>query len=83
MREILLKLLIFCYGGTIIIDVIAYWPTIKDLYNKKPSANIASYVLWSAANGIAFAYSVFILPDLLFRIVSGTFLFSNFNLRAG
>ncbi|MDP1760440.1 MAG: hypothetical protein Q8L01_03295 [Candidatus Woesebacteria bacterium] len=72
MKEILLQALIIAYGGVGIVGFIAYWPTIKDLYfHKKPSANISSYVLWTATSGIAFLYSLFILPDLLFRAVSG------------
>ena len=71
MKELLLHTLIIAYASVAVISLIAYWPTIKDLYYKKPSANINSYVLWTATSGIAFLYSLFILPDLLFRIVSG------------
>ncbi len=72
MKELLLQALIVAYASVAVISLIAYWPTIKDLYHhKKPSANITSYKLWTAASGIAFLYSLFILPDLLFRIVSG------------
>jgi len=71
MSGILLQALIVAYASVGVITIIAYWPTIKDLYHKKPSANMSSYVLWTAASGIAFLYSLFILPDLLFRIVSG------------
>ena len=72
MKELLLQALIIAYASVGIISTIAYWPTIKDLYHyKKCSANITSYILWTATGGIAFLYSIFILPDLLFRIVSG------------
>ncbi|MFH1228130.1 MAG: hypothetical protein V1701_09545 [Planctomycetota bacterium] len=72
MKPILLNLLVMAYGATGIVGFIAYWPTIKDLYyHKKPSANISSYVLWTATSGIAFLYAMFVLPDLLFIIVSG------------
>ncbi|OGE19332.1 hypothetical protein A3J19_03695 [Candidatus Daviesbacteria bacterium RIFCSPLOWO2_02_FULL_41_8] len=72
MKEILLQALIVAYAGVGIVGFIGYWPTIKDLYYfRKPSANISSYTLWTIASGIAFLYSLFILPDLLFRIVSG------------
>jgi len=72
MKEILLLALIIAFGGVGIVSLIAYWPTIKDLYyHKKPSANITSYVLWTTTAGITFLYALFILPDLLFRIVSG------------
>lgn len=78
MKEILLKILIFCYGGTAIVDTIGYWPTINDLYrHKKQSANIKSFAIWTATTGITFLYSLFILPDLLFRIVSGAIFLSN------
>ena len=72
MKENLLNLLMFAYACEGIISIIAYWPTIKDLYfHKKESANVRSYTIWTFTSGIAFLYSVFILPDLLFRIVSG------------
>lgn len=72
MKELILNLLILAYGSLGIVGVIAYWPTIKDLYvHKKPSANTTSYLLWTITTGITLLYSMFILPDLLFRIVSG------------
>ncbi len=78
MEETLLKILIVSYGVTGIIDTIAYWPTIKDLWLlKKPSANIQSYILWTVTTGIGFLYSLLILPDLLFRFVSGMMFFAN------
>ncbi len=72
MKELLLHALIISYAGTGIIATVAYWPTIKDLYyHKKLSANLTSYILWTATSGITFLYSLFILPDLLFRVISG------------
>jgi uncharacterized membrane protein len=72
MKEILLKLLIIAYAGVGVMSVIGYLPKIRDLYHhKKQSANISSYVLWTITGAIAFLYSLFILPDLLFIIVSG------------
>ena len=72
MKEILLRFLIIAYGGVGLAGVIAYWPTIKDLYRyKKSSANISSYVLWTMTGGITSLYSLFILPDPLFIFVSG------------
>ena len=72
MKELLLNTLVVTYGATGIVALIGYWPTIKDLYHhKKPSANVSSYIIWTATCGIAFLYAMFILPDLLLRIVSG------------
>lgn len=72
MKELLLQALVIAYGTTSIISLSAYWPTIRDLYyKKKPSANIASYILWSSTGGIGFIYAIFIISDLLLSIVSG------------
>ena len=72
MYDILIKILIVAYACDGIITVIGYIPTIKDLlHHKKMSVNIKSYVIWTLGSGIAFLYSLFILKDLLFRIVSG------------
>ena len=69
MREILLLALIIAYAGVNVVSLIAYWPTIRDLYfHKKPSANITSYILWTITTGVTLLYALFILPDLLFRI---------------
>ncbi|MEI6040304.1 MAG: hypothetical protein WCP93_03060 [Candidatus Berkelbacteria bacterium] len=59
------------YAGVEVVGIVAYWPTIKDLFHKKPSANISSYLLWTATGGATFLYSIFVLPNLLFQIVSG------------
>ena len=77
MKELLLHLLIIAYASVGVIGIIAYWPTIRDLYRKKPSANINSYILWTATSGIGFLYSLFILSDLLLRIISGLYLGAN------
>lgn len=72
MTEISLPILIFAYASVGVVATIGYIPTIKDLWlHKKMSANISSYIIWTASYGISFLYALFILPDLLFRIVSG------------
>lgn len=78
MKEILIKIIVISYGATAVVDILAYLPTIKDLYkHKKPSANVTSYWLWTTTTGTGFLYSLFILPDLLFRLVSGAMFLSN------
>ncbi len=71
MDSIFLKILAIAYAGVGIVSTIAYWPTIKDLLKHTRSANTSSYVLWTITGGITFLYSIFILPDTLFRFVSG------------
>ena len=73
MEELFIQILTVAYGGAGIVVFIGYLPTIRDLYHhKRASANISSYVLWTATSLVSFLYSLFVLPDLLFRIVSGT-----------
>jgi len=70
--NILLQALIVAYACTGIIATIGYWPTIKDLYHyKKQSANVNSYIIWTLSAMITFLYALFILQDLLVRIVTG------------
>ncbi|HXK52366.1 hypothetical protein H6802_00780 [Candidatus Nomurabacteria bacterium] len=78
MHEIILKFIIFAYGATSLVDAIAYWPTIKDLwFHKKPSANSRSYQVWTLSAIVTFLYSLFVLPDVLFRVVSLVMLLLN------
>ncbi len=73
MKELLINALTVAYGVTGLVTLIGYWPTITDLcVRKKASANISSYMLWTATNGISFLYAIFVLPNLLLRIVTGT-----------
>lgn len=67
----LIDLISVSYACVGVVNVFAYWPTIKDLYRlRKPSANMASYAIWTVASLITLLYSIFILPDMLFRAVS-------------
>jgi hypothetical protein len=72
MKELLLQILIVCYAFVGVMVVVGYWPTIRDLYHhKKKGANIKSYVIWTLTSAISFLYALFILSDLLLRIVVG------------
>jgi len=73
----LLTLISFLYVGTGIVAVVGYLPTIKDLLHKKQSANIHSYMIWSAVSLITFLYALLVISDLLLEIVTGLILFSN------
>jgi hypothetical protein len=71
MKELFLDGLAIAYMGAGIICCIAYFPTIRDLYlNKKASANTTTYILWTITALITLHYSFFILPDILFKIIS-------------
>ncbi len=67
----LLNLLKLSYAVVGVLGLIAFLPTIKDLHvHKKPSANITSYFLWTLTSSISFLYSIFILNDVLVRVIS-------------
>ncbi len=69
--NILLTTIIFLYASTGVIEIIGYFPTIKDLLKRKPSANISSWAIWTFSMFIAFLYAIFIISDLLLEIVTG------------
>ena len=76
--QIFTQLIIFLFGATAIIDIIGYWPTIKDLYiHKKYSANSRSYELWASTSGVSLLYGLFILQDTLYIVVSSIYLIAN------
>jgi hypothetical protein len=77
MTELFLQILVVAYASVNVVAVLAYLPTIRDLLHWKLSANVASYSMWTATSGVTFLYSLFILPDFLFRMVSGVTLGSN------
>ena len=72
MKEVIVPVLSALYALVSIVTIVGYVPTIKDLWHyKKPSANLSSYGVWTITNAITFTYSMLVLPDMLFRIVSG------------
>ena len=72
MQENLIKLITITYAGVGVMGLIAYWPTMRDLYFlKKPSANATSFFIWTLASGISLLYGIFILHDSLYCIVTG------------
>jgi hypothetical protein len=71
MKEIIIKLIIAAYACVGVVAFIGYLPTMRDLFKNKPSANSVSFLLWTVTTGISLLYSLFVLDDLLFRLVSG------------
>ena len=76
--QIFIKTLIICYGATAVINIIAYWPTIKDLsLDKEDTANLVSYTLWTLSSGASLLYGIFILKDSLFIFISSIIFIAN------
>lgn len=70
MVEFFISTLTFLYAGVGIVSAIGYYGTIKELLQKKPSASIPSYAVWTVTSLISLLYGIFVLPDLLFIAVS-------------
>ncbi len=69
MKENLIYILTFLYGLGGIITFVGYFPTIKDLWNKKASANIHTYLIWTITMFITSLYGFFVIKDLMFILV--------------
>ena len=69
MKDNLLYILTFLYGLGGIVTFIGYFPTIKDLWNKKASANIHTYLIWTITMFITSLYGFFVIKDLAFILV--------------
>ena len=67
----ILTIITILYAFTGVVGVIAYLPTIRDLTKNIASANIHSYVLWTASTGVALLYALFVISDLLLELVVG------------
>lgn len=69
MENIFIAALTFLYGLGGIITFVGFIPTIRDLWQKKPSANLTTYLVWTSTTFITSLYAIFILKDLLFSVV--------------
>jgi len=71
LKTVLLESLSIAYTFAGLICCLAYLPTIKDLYyHKKNTVNTTTYLLWTITSLISLLYSLFILKDLNFMLIS-------------
>ena len=75
--KLLLMIISVLYAGTGILATIGYLPTIKDLLNKKASANLNSYIVWTSLGVVTFIYTFLIIQDFLLLTMTGLILISN------
>ena len=69
MQENFIYVLTFLYGLGGIVTFFGFMPTMIDLWKRKPSANIITYVVWTSTTFVTALYGFFILEDLVFNIV--------------
>ena len=59
----------YAIGG--VVTLLGYIPTVRDLYQGKPSANATTYLIWLITTFIATLYGVFVLKDTMYLLVVG------------
>jgi len=71
MYQLFIQILSLAYASVGVVSFIAYIPTMKDLYyHTARSANINSYIIRTTTTAITLLYSLFVLQDFLFRMIS-------------
>ena len=78
MKETFLQVLTFLYSIGGIVTFLGFVPTMRDLWKKKPSANITTYLIWTVTTFFTSLYGIFILQNLIFNIVINLQLFACF-----
>jgi uncharacterized protein with PQ loop repeat len=69
MEQYFIPILTFLYSIGGIITFLGFVPTMKDLWQGKPSANISTYVIWTSTTIITSLYGLFVLKNMVFNIV--------------
>jgi hypothetical protein len=71
MEKLWLDTLSIAYAFAGIMCCLAYIPTVRDLcLNKDSGVNTTTYLLWTITALITLLYSLFVLPDTKFIIIS-------------
>lgn len=71
MSNIFLSALKIAYGVGGMVTFAGFFPTIRDLWKGKPSANVSTYVVWSTTTFLTLLYAMLVVHDLLFSFVIG------------
>jgi hypothetical protein len=69
MEQYFIYIITFTYSIGGIVTFAGFFPTIKDLWKGKPSANLHTYVIWSLTTFFASLYAIFVVKDLVFSLV--------------
>ncbi len=69
MQQTFLTILTVLYGASGIVTSAEFFPTILDLWGRKPSANASTYWIWTTTTLLTSLYAIFVVRDLVFSIV--------------
>ena len=69
MQQTFLNVLTVLYGASGIVTFVGFFPTIRDLWRRKKSANASTYWIWTMTTLLTSLYAIFVLRDLVFSVV--------------
>lgn len=69
MKEVALIVIVSLYSLGGIMTFIGFIPTMLDLWSGKPSANISTYLVWTATTLFTSLYALFVVKDMVFIVV--------------
>ena len=69
MEQYFIPIITFLYSIGGIITFLGFVPTMKDLWQEKPSANISTYVIWTTTTIVTSLYGLFVLKNMVFNVV--------------
>jgi len=69
MEKYFIYTITFFYSIGGLVTFAGFFPTMKDLWKGKPSANIYTYIIWTATTFFTSLYAIFVVKDLVFSLV--------------
>ncbi len=69
MEQYFIYTLTFLYSIGGLVTFAGFFPTMKDLWKGKPSANVYTYTIWTSTTFITSLYAIFVVKDLVFSLV--------------
>lgn len=69
MEQYFIYTLTFLYSIGGLVTFAGFFPTMKDLWKGKPSANVYTYAIWTSTTFITSLYAIFVVKDLVFSLV--------------
>lgn len=69
MEQTFIYIVTFFYSIGGVVTFFGFFPTMRDLWKGKPSANVHTYVIWTVTTFFASLYAMFVVQDLVFSLV--------------
>ena len=69
MEQYFIYTITFLYSIGGLVTFAGFFPTMKDLWKGKPSANIHTYIIWGLTTFITSLYAILVVKDLVFSLV--------------